>query len=57
MKKMLASFLENRSGATAIEYGLIATFLSVALIIGAQTLGGTINNSMANTATVLESHR
>lgn len=32
-------FLKDESGATAIEYGLIAALISVALIAGATTLG------------------
>lgn len=57
MKKAIADFLKNRTGATAIEYGLIATFLSIALVVGAQSLGGAINGTMASTANVLESKR
>lgn len=37
---MLKAFLNDDNGATAIEYGLIATLIAVALIGGAQALGG-----------------
>lgn len=37
------TFLKNRSGATAIEYGLIAGFLSVAIIIGVTVIGTTLS--------------
>jgi Flp pilus assembly pilin Flp len=30
----------GRSGATAIEYGLIASLIGVAIVLGAATLGG-----------------
>ena len=40
MSKFLKRFAKNDSGATAIEYGLIATFIAVA-IIAAVTLVGT----------------
>ncbi|MGK6314568.1 Flp family type IVb pilin [Neorhizobium sp. DT-125] len=39
MSKIFARFLKDESGATAIEYGLIAALISVALITGATTLG------------------
>lgn len=50
MKNALRKFMQNRSGATAIEYGLIASFIALALIAGAQTLGGSLNNSMTSTS-------
>lgn len=43
MSKIFARFLKDESGATAIEYGLIAALISVALITGATTLGGNLN--------------
>ena len=43
--KMIARFLKNKSGATAIEYGLIAALVSVAVIGGVGALG----NNSANT--------
>lgn len=43
---MLKRFLKDESGATAIEYGLIAAIMSVALITGFGTLSNTISNQM-----------
>lgn len=40
MKKFVARFVKNESGATAIEYGLIAALIAV-VIIGAVTALGT----------------
>ena len=40
MKKYFAQFKKDESGATAIEYGLIAALIAV-VIIGAVTLVGT----------------
>lgn len=37
--KFVAKFLEDESGATAIEYGLIAAGISVAIIVTVQGLG------------------
>lgn len=45
MTKLFARFIKDESGATAIEYGLIAALISVALITGATTLGGALNNT------------
>jgi len=38
MKTFLARFAENESGATAIEYGLIAAFVGVGIIVGLTAL-------------------
>ena len=43
MKKLLARFAKDESGVTAIEYGLIATLIGVAIIAGATTLGGALD--------------
>jgi len=40
---MFARFLKDESGATAIEYGLIAALIAVAIITGATALGTTLN--------------
>jgi pilus assembly protein Flp/PilA len=39
MKKLVARFVKNESGVTAIEYGLIAALISV-VCIGAMTIAG-----------------
>ena len=41
-------FLKNKSGATAIEYGLIAALVSVAAVVALQNLGTSLN-TMFNT--------
>ncbi|AYG57654.1 Flp family type IVb pilin [Rhizobium jaguaris] len=43
MTKLFSRFLKDESGATAIEYGLIAALISVAIIAGATTLGNTLS--------------
>lgn len=50
MTRIFARFFKDESGATAIEYGLIAALISVALIGGATTLGGALNNQFKNVA-------
>ncbi|AQS62928.1 hypothetical protein AGRHK599_LOCUS2821 [Rhizobium rhizogenes] len=42
MTKIFARFLKDESGATAIEYGLIAALISVAIVGGATTIGSQI---------------
>ncbi|ODT73225.1 MAG: pilus assembly protein [Pelagibacterium sp. SCN 63-23] len=41
---IFARFAQDESGATAIEYGLIAALISVGIIVAVSTLGGTLNN-------------
>ena len=45
MSKLFSRFLKDESGATAIEYGLIAALISVAIIAGATTLGNTLSST------------
>jgi len=39
MTKLFARFLKNEDGATAIEYGLIAALIGVAIITAVTTVG------------------
>ena len=50
MKRLVKSFLKNESGVTAIEYGLIAGLVAVALIVGATALGGALNTEFSDLA-------
>ena len=43
MKKLLAKFAKNESGATAIEYGLIAAGISVAIVTVVGTIGDNLD--------------
>jgi len=47
MSKIFARFAKDESGATAIEYGLIAALIAV-VIIGGATLVGTNLNQLFN---------
>lgn len=44
MAKILARFAKDESGATAIEYGLIAALIGLAIVIGAGALGTGLGN-------------
>ena len=45
MKNVFARFVKDESGATAIEYGLIAAILSVAIITILQSVGGELSST------------
>ena len=42
---MFARFLKDESGATAIEYGLIAALIAVAIIAAVRAVGGTLSDT------------
>lgn len=44
MSKLFARFAKDESGATAIEYGLIAALIAIAIMVGARSLGSALNN-------------
>ena len=48
-----SKFVKNDSGATAIEYGLIAALVSVAIIAVLGTLGNNLNATFTNVAGAL----
>lgn len=43
MRNLFSRFVKDESGATAIEYGLIAAGIAVAIIVAVNTLGSTLN--------------
>jgi pilus assembly protein Flp/PilA len=47
MRKINAGFLRDESGATAIEYALIAALIGTALIVALQSLGQTVSDMYA----------
>lgn len=42
---IITRFFKEEDGATAIEYGLIAALISVAVIVALRFLGGELNNT------------
>lgn len=52
MSKVM-SFLNDESGATAIEYGLIAAGISIAIIAVVNGLGTALNNTFTSVSTQL----
>lgn len=49
----LISLMKDESGATAIEYGLIAALIAIACIATMSTLGKTLNNTFSTVASNL----
>jgi pilus assembly protein Flp/PilA len=43
LKSVIAKFLSDESGATAIEYGLIAAGISIAILAAVNGLGSNLN--------------
>lgn len=48
MPQLLVRFVQDNSGATAIEYSLIVTLIALAIIAGATTLGDKLNTQFKN---------
>jgi pilus assembly protein Flp/PilA len=50
---VFARFVSDESGATAIEYGLIAALIAVGIIAAATTLGGSLADLFSRISTKL----
>ena len=50
MSKLFAKFEKDESGATAIEYGLIAALIALAIVVGATALGNALNAQFSGVA-------
>lgn len=51
MQNMVTRFIKDESGATAIEYGLIAALISIGIITGAKSIGTNISGKFTTVAT------
>ena len=51
MTALLIRFWTNQSGATAIEYGLIAALVAVGCLIAMATLGGSVQGMFGSVQT------
>ena len=54
MNKVVLRFLKDNSGATAIEYGLIAAGISIAIITVVVSLGSSLNTTFTSVQTALK---
>ena len=50
MSKLVASFVKDESGATAIEYGMIVALIAMAMVVGAGALGNSLNAEFTGVA-------
>jgi len=53
MKSLVTRFVTDQSGATAIEYGLIATCIALAILAAAKGVATNINSTFNNISTNL----
>jgi len=53
MKKLM-KFFKNDSGATAIEYGLIAAGISIAIVVVVFSVGTELNNTFTSVESALQ---
>ena len=53
MNTLLKRFVKDESGATAIEYGLIAAGISVAIIVVVQSLGTNLNTTFSSVSNAI----
>ena len=54
MKNLIARFAKDESGATAIEYGLIATGIAIAIIVAVNSVGTALTGTFTKVATSLK---
>jgi pilus assembly protein Flp/PilA len=54
MKNLVSRFVKDESGATAIEYGLIAAGISLAIIAAVNTLGTKLSGTFTSVSSSLK---
>jgi len=54
MQRFIARFVKDRSGTTAIEYGLIAVLVAVGIITAAKILGAQIDTPFTRLSTLMQ---
>jgi len=54
MNKFISRFLKNESGATAIEYGLIAAGIAVVIVAAVTTVGTNLTTTFGKVATSVD---
>ena len=54
MSKFVTRFLKDESGATAIEYGLIAALIAVVIITALTTIGTNLNSKFTTVGNNLQ---
>ena len=54
MKSLFKGLISDESGATAIEYGLIAALVSIAAIVALTALGGSLNTAFGTVSNEID---
>ena len=54
MKNLVSRFVKDESGATAIEYGLIAAGISIAIVAAVGSVGTSLNTCFTSVSTALK---
>ena len=54
MRRLMSEFLKNESGATAIEYCLIAAGISFVIVVAVNGMGSQLNNSFTSVNTSIK---
>ncbi|HLQ91022.1 MAG TPA: Flp family type IVb pilin [Xanthobacteraceae bacterium] len=54
MKMILTRFAKDESGATAIEYGLIAALIAISIIVALTSIGTNLTATFTSVATSLK---
>jgi pilus assembly protein Flp/PilA len=56
MKNVMSRFFADKSGATAIEYGLIVALIAVVIIGAVTSLGTNLNTTLTAAGSAIQSH-
>ena len=51
--KLFARFMKDESGATAIEYGLIAALIAIGIIGGVSAIGNSVSDTFNDVASAM----
>ena len=54
MKTIVSRFLNNESGATGIEYCLIAAGISIVIIVAVNSIGANLNSTFSSVSSQLD---
>ena len=54
MQNIVARFIKDEDGATAIEYGLLAALIGVSIVVGASVVGNELSDGFNDIGDTLE---
>ena len=56
MQNIVARFIKDEDGATAIEYGLLAALIGVSIVVGASVVGNELSDGFNDIGDTLETN-